>query len=226
MEKDVRISQDNNATLLLGVVSSDLKLIENPHSQSLMVTFMMETEREGRIEKHKIVCFDSLAKKMKYELKQGMSVLINGCNRSKIIKSNNVNQEDEGKQTIMSRDVIAKKVSIIEGKVEGHINQTILLGTVISEVKHSKSFIGPVSYFTLQTEESFYSEKKSGLVKTRERHKIVCFDDMSEIIKDKNISVGDKIFLLGENQSKLLTNEDGDRYIIREVVATTISPIS
>lgn len=219
MDKEVRLSQGASLTLLLGEVISDIKKIDV--GDSLMVTFMIETKNKERSEKHKIVCFDGLAKKMINELSMGMTVFITGVNRSKKINA----VSDAGKVSkVVSRDVVAKKVSITEGVTDNHMNKVILFGKVVSDVRHNDSHIGPVSTFVFQTEEIFYSERHGETKKTKEIHKILCFDGVANKTKEYQIKKNDIIFIEGENHSKLVSNND-EKYIVRDIKANIISKI-
>lgn len=219
MDKEIRLSQGASMTLLLGEVISDLKKIDS-HG-NMMVTFMIETKKDNHSEKHKIVCFDGLAKKVVSDLKIGMTVFVTGVNRSKPIKSVNESGEES---KIVSRDVVAKKVAIANGVTDNHINRVMLFGKVVSDIRHSDSHIGPVSTFVFQTEEIFYSERHKETKKTKEIHKILCFDDVAQMTKDNGIAKGDIIFIDGENHSKLINNNE-DKYIVRDVKANTISKV-
>lgn len=218
--KDQNIKHVNETFLLGKVCSEDIKELKSDH-RSYMITFMIETtsnifsHREEKeietIEKHKIVCFDSLAKRIKEKIEKGDVVHVIGANRSKKIRS--------GDKEVLSRDVVAQHVSVIkEAKATDNINISLILGKVISD--EIKIINNDLATFMVETVSETFSERFKKVKRTSERHKIVCFDPLMSEFKNK-IKKDSIVHITGCNRSKKI--KAGDKHVLsRDVVAKKI----
>jgi len=100
-----------------------------------------------------------------------------------------------------------------------HVNMTILLGEIISDVKILDN--GRLVTFMIETKSHISGKNKT----ISEKHKIVCFDGVAGFVVDK-IKKGNLVHIIGSNRSKMIVSNAEDRKTIsRDVVATQVSII-
>lgn len=96
-----------------------------------------------------------------------------------------------------------------------HINMTILLGEVISDIKILND--GRLVTFMIATKSNTNNKT------IYEKHKIVCFDGLASFIANK-IKKGKLVHIIGSNRSKMIVADtEGTKMISRDVVANQIS---
>jgi single-stranded DNA-binding protein len=100
-----------------------------------------------------------------------------------------------------------------------HVNITILLGEIISEVKILDN--GRLVTFMIETKSNISGKNKT----ISEKHKIVCFDGLASFVADK-IKQGNLVHVIGSNRSKMIvSNAEDKKTISRDVVASQVSII-
>lgn len=98
-----------------------------------------------------------------------------------------------------------------------HVNITILLGEVISDIKILDN--GRLITFMMETKSDLPSKNKA----VYEKHKVVCFDGLASFIAGK-IQKGNVVHVIGSNRSKMIvSNSEDKKTISRDVVASQIS---
>lgn len=104
----------------------------------------------------------------------------------------------------------------LQNKVK-HVNMTILLGEVISDIKVIDN--GRLVTFMLETKSEVGSNKKV----VSEKHKIVCFDGLAGVVAN-NVNKGNIVHVIGSNRSKMIvSNIEDKKTISRDVVASQVS---
>lgn len=100
-----------------------------------------------------------------------------------------------------------------------HVNMTILLGEIISDVKILDNW--RLVTFMVETKSNISGKNKT----VSEKHKIVCFDGLAGFVADK-IKKGNLVNIIGSNRSKMIvSNAEDKKTISRDVVASQVSII-